>query len=99
MKLYKNIQTRDELERELLRIVRKMNPMGGEAKAKSVKTVDLGLTEIGIVRQPFTEVDKQYWKQFHISTDTLKRFNVFSIKKIVLCMHIRFMIDLRYIDL
>ena len=80
MKLYKNIQTRDELERELLRIVRKMNPMGGEAKAKSVKTVDLGLTEIGIVRQPFTEVDKQYWKQFHISTDTLKRFNVFSIK-------------------
>ena len=37
-------------------------------------------TDIGIVRQPFTEVDKKYWKQFHISIDTLKRFNVFSIK-------------------
>ena len=37
-------------------------------------------TVIGIVRQPFTEVDKRYWKQFHISLDTLKRFDVFSIK-------------------
>ena len=80
IKLYKGIDTREELERELLRIVRKMNPMGGEAKAKSIKTVGLGLTDIGIVRQPFTEVDKQYWKQFHISIDTLKKFNVFSIK-------------------
>jgi 5S rRNA maturation endonuclease (ribonuclease M5) len=57
-----------------------MNPMGGKARAESVKTVGLGLTDIGIVRQPFTEVDKKYWKQFHISIDTLKRFNVFSIK-------------------
>ena len=80
IKLYKGIDTREELERELLRIVRKMNPMLGEVKAKSVKTVGLGLTDIGIVRQPFTEVDKKYWKQFHISLETLKRFNVFSIK-------------------
>ena len=80
VKLYRGIQTREELERELLRIVRKMNLMGGKARAESVKTVGLGLTDIGIVRQPFTEVDKKYWKQFHISIDTLKRFNVFSIK-------------------
>ena len=80
IKLYKGIQTRDELERELLRIVRKMDPMRGEVKPTYTKTVDLGPTEIGIVRQPFTEVDKQYWKQFHISIDTLKKFNVFSIK-------------------
>ena len=80
IKLYKGIQTREELERELLRIVRKMNPMSGEVKPKYVKTVDSGLTDIGIVRQPFTEVDKAYWKQFHISIDTLRRFNVFSIK-------------------
>lgn len=80
IKLYKGINTRDELERELLRIVRKMNPMLGEARTKSVKTVGLGPTEIGIVRQPFTEVDKKFWKQFHISIDTLKLFNVFSIK-------------------
>ena len=80
IKLYKDINTKDELERELLRIVRKMNPMLGEVKPTHVKTVGLGLTEIGIVRQPFTEVDKAYWKQFHISIDTLRKFNVFSIK-------------------
>lgn len=80
MKLYKGIQTRDELERELLRIVRKINPMRGEIKPTYTKTVDLGSTDIGIVRQPFTEVDKRYWKQFHISLDTLRKFNVFSIK-------------------
>lgn len=37
-------------------------------------------TEIGIVRQSFTEYDKQYWKQFHISMSTLKNYDVFSIK-------------------
>lgn len=80
IKLYKGIDTRDELERELLRIVRKMNPMLGEVKPTHVKTVGSGLTKIGIVRQPFTETDKKYWKQFHISIDTLKSFDVFSIK-------------------
>lgn len=80
IKLYKGIQTRDELERELLRIVRKTNPTLGEVNTTRVKTVDSGPVEIGIVRQPFTEVDKKYWKKFHISIDTLKKFNVFSIK-------------------
>ena len=80
IKLYKGINTREELERELLRIVRKMNPMSGEVKAKSVKTVGLGLTDIGIVRQKFTETDKAYWGQFCIHESTLKKFDVFSIK-------------------
>lgn len=80
LKLYKGITTRKQLEQELLRIVRKMNPMRSEAKPTYAKTVDSGPAEIGIVRQPFTEVDKKYWKQFHISIDTLKKFNVFSIK-------------------
>ena len=80
IKLYTGVQTREELERELLRIVRKTNPMRGEVRPIYVKTVDSGPTDIGIVRQPFTEVDKQYWKQFHISLDTLRKFNVFSIK-------------------
>ena len=80
LKLYRGIEDRNELEKELLRIVRKMNPMLGEVKSKSVKTVDSGPAKIGIVRQPFTQTDKEYWKQFHISVDTLKRFNVFSIK-------------------
>lgn len=80
MKLYRGIQTRDELERELLRIVRKYNPEQNIKTAKYMRLVSSGVADIGIVRQPFTEVDKQYWKQFHISIDTLKKFNVFSIK-------------------
>ena len=80
VKLYKGIQTRDELERELLRIVRKMNPNSGNVIRTYSYSVDSGPTDIGIVRQPFTDVDKQYWKQFHISIDTLKKFQVFSIK-------------------
>ena len=80
VKLYKGIQTRDELERELLRIVRKMNPNSGNAIRTYSYSVDSGPTDIGIVRQPFTDVDKQYWKQFHISIDTLRKFQVFSIK-------------------
>lgn len=78
IKLYKNIQTRDELERELLRIV-KANNIGTTRKNTYEKTASYE-TDIGIVRQPFTDVDKAYWKQFHISIDTLKKFNVFSIK-------------------
>ena len=80
VKLYKNINTRDELERELLRIVRKMNPNSGNAIRTYSYSVDSGPTDIGIVRQSFTDVDKQYWKQFHISIDTLRKFQVFSIK-------------------
>ena len=72
IKLIKNIQTRDELEQELLRIVRKTNPNSGIVKCTYSNSVGSGQTDIGIVRQPFTEVDKQYWKQFHISLDTLK---------------------------
>lgn len=79
MKLYKGIQTRDELEKELLRIVRRSNPTSNVATVTRSYTPRED-TDIGIVRQPFTETDKRYWKQFHISIDTLKRFNVFSIK-------------------
>lgn len=79
VKLIKNIQTRDELERELLRIVRKMNP-NQQYVQRTYSTVNSGSTDIGIVRQPFTDVDKKYWKQFHISLDTLKLYQVFSIK-------------------
>ena len=79
MKLYKNIQTREEMERELLKIVKQINP--SQTARKAVRMAEnASETVIGIVRQPFTEVDKKYWKQFHISLDTLKRFNVFSIK-------------------
>ena len=81
VKLYKNIQTRDELERELLRIVKKTNPsMNVRNNSVCSKGYHDSTVTIGIVRQAFTEVDKQYWKQFHISLDTLRRYEVFSIK-------------------
>ena len=80
IKLYRGIETRDELERELLKIVRKTNPNMEIRTNNHTRLVGSGVTDIGIVRQPFTDVDKRYWKQFHISIDTLKTFNVFSIK-------------------
>ena len=80
IKLYRGIQTREELERELLKIVRRLNPNQEIRTATRTKLVGSGVTNIGVVRQPFTDIDKKYWKQFHISIDTLKQFNVFSIK-------------------
>lgn len=80
IKLYKGIDSQLELERELLRILRKVDP--NDKITKVNRTYSSGNTDtvIGIVRQQFTEVDKHYWKRFHISIDTLKKFNVFSIK-------------------
>jgi len=80
LKLYKDIDTREELERELLKIVKWVNP--SQTTRKAVRMAENSPSELnfGIVRQPFTEVDKQYWKQFHISMNTLKKFDVFSIK-------------------
>lgn len=80
IKLYRGIQTRDELERELLRIVRKTNPDRKIVSNNHTKISQGIPTDIGIVRQPFNDIDKRYWKQFGISIDTLKLFNVFSIK-------------------
>lgn len=37
-------------------------------------------TVIGVIRQNFTDIDINYWAQFHISLSTLKKFNVDSIK-------------------
>lgn len=37
-------------------------------------------TVIGVVRQEFTNVDKAFWQQFGITLDTLKKYNVSSIK-------------------
>ena len=78
VKLMAKIDTREELEKELLRIVKKTNP-SMIVKNHTYSTVE-HTVDIGIVRQPFTEVDKRFWKQFHISLDTLRKYQVFSIK-------------------
>ena len=78
VKLMTKIDTREELEKELLRIVKKTNP--SMIIRNHTYSVVEHITDIGIVRQPFTEVDKKFWKQFHISLDTLRKYQVFSIK-------------------
>lgn len=81
IKEYRGIKTREELERELLKIVRRRNPTGKTIVTTNYsKPVGSYAANIGIVRQPFTTTDKKYWKQFHISQDTLKLYQVFSIK-------------------
>lgn len=80
IKLYKNIKTRNELEKELLRIIKNVNPNNIIRKNTYSAENNYNYTDIGIVRQQFTKVDIDYWKQFRINLNTLKKFNVFSIK-------------------
>ena len=65
----------------LQRIVDDMS-LTNTTKLKSKKQIDYTPTEtvIGVVRQDFTEVDKQYWSQFSIKESTLQKFRVSSIK-------------------
>ena len=79
IKVLRHIQTREELEKELLRIIRRTNPLM-QIRCTTVVKTEPNYTNIGIVRQPFTKIDKQYWNQFHISHETLNKFQVFSIK-------------------
>lgn len=76
-KLINNINTKEELERELLKILRKTNPTN---LAKRTIQYDAHSYNIGIVRQPFSEIDIKYWAQYGIKEETLKFYNVFSIK-------------------
>lgn len=81
LKEYKHITSDAELEKELLRIISSTAPKQ-KKKTSYVNTMFeiTDPTEIGIVRQDFTETDKQFWGQFGISLETLKKYQVFSIK-------------------
>ena len=63
----------------LQRIISDMN-ITNKTKLKATKVNKPHETVIGVVRQDFTEVDKQYWSQFGITLETLDKFNVNSIK-------------------
>lgn len=63
----------------LNRIVTDMS-ITNNTKLKSIKQYESKDTVIGVVRQDWTDVDKQYWSQFGITKDTLTKFNVSSIK-------------------
>lgn len=61
-------------------IVAKLNITADTKLDSSKQYIPSQETVIGVVRQEFTDVDTNYWSQFHISTKTLKKFNVNSIK-------------------
>lgn len=61
-------------------IVDKLNITNNTKLVSSKQYIQPTETVIGVVRQEFTDVDINYWKQFNISTNTLKKFNVNSIK-------------------
>lgn len=56
----------------------RLNDVIGKVRTKKIPIPKE--TVIGIVRQPFTQIDIDYWQQFGISQKTLKKFNVDSIK-------------------
>lgn len=61
-------------------IVDKLNITNNTKLVSSKQYIQPTKTVIGVVRQEFTDVDINYWKQFNISINTLKKFNVNSIK-------------------
>lgn len=61
-------------------IVDKLNITNHTKLVSSKQYIQPTETVIGVVRQEFTDVDINYWKQFNISINTLKKFNVNSIK-------------------
>ena len=61
-------------------IVAKLNITSETRLDSSKQYIPSTETVIGVVRQEFTDIDIKYWSQFNISTKTLKKFNVNSIK-------------------
>lgn len=61
-------------------IVKRLNITPTTTLDSSKQYIPSTETVIGVVRQPFTKTDINYWSQFNISEKTLKKFNVNSIK-------------------
>ena len=78
IKLMTGYNDNTRLIKELLKI--KSTIVHTERKVTKEVSASDAETDIGIVRQSLTDADKQYWNIFHISTNTLKKFDVFSIK-------------------
>jgi len=79
-------KTKEDLEKELLKILRSTDTT---TSAKRTIQYHTNKYEIGIVRQPFGEVDSKYWAQYGISEETLRFYNVFSIKYYLLNKTVR----------
>lgn len=64
----------------LLNIVNKLKITSDTKLVSSKQYIASTETVIGVVRQDFTAEDINYWSQFNICINTLKKFNVNSIK-------------------
>ena len=81
-KLISGVKTREEFEKELLKILKSSNPES--IRSRTIHYSPSSGCNIGIVRQPFTDVDDLYWTQFGIKRNTLTKYNVFSIRYFLL---------------
>lgn len=78
VKLMENTDSIDKVVRKLVKILKTTNP---SKLANSTYSYDNNhKLNLGIVRQEWTDIDVQYWSKFHINIDTLKLYDVFSIK-------------------
>lgn len=77
VELYTGITNYNDLLNQIVKDMRITNKTVLKSTKESDKSDE---TVIGVVRQDWTEVDKQYWSQFGISLKTLKKYNVNSIK-------------------
>jgi len=64
----------------LSNIVDKLKITNDTTLVSSKQYISSTETVIGVVRQDFTQTDINYWSQFNISINTLKKFGVSSIK-------------------
>lgn len=76
VKLMENTDDIDKVVRKLAKIIKTTNPSKSAVQTYNTHTGG----HIGIVRQDWTDTDIEYWSKFHISLDTLKLYDVFSIK-------------------
>lgn len=61
-------------------ITKRLNLNHDTYYASSKHKINPTTAKLGVVRQEFTATDIEYWKQFNISTSTLRKFDVSSIK-------------------
>ena len=65
-------------------IERKELPKNPTPKISETKFESTGFSEIQVEIQDFTERDIEYWNQFNVNIDILKKFNVYSCKTVFL---------------
>lgn len=77
VELYTGITNYNDILNQIIKDMQITNNTVLHSNKETTKSTE---TIIGVVRQDWTEVDKQYWSQFGITKKTLKKFNVNSIK-------------------